>query len=119
MKTRIFSTVVGLSFLLLFINCSPKPTQVISDFTEKIVDLEKRFDKYTKQEWEQIASDFKAYSLYVDEHKEGMTPEERSNANQIIGRYHAVVMKKKSKELKSEIYDAGEKAKAMWDALNE
>lgn len=119
MNIRFFLTVLGLSFLLLFVNCGQQPTQVISDFTEKIVDLEQRFDKYSKQEWEQIASDFKAYSLYVDEHKEGMTAEERSNANQIIGRYHAVVIKKKSKELKSEINDAGEKAKAMWDALNE
>jgi hypothetical protein len=110
--------------LLLGSGCN-KNEAYIKDLGKFVSDVEMNYKNYSKEDWLKKDKEFTELSdTRFTEIKEKLSPEERSLANDLIGKYNALKVKKEIVDFRNGIKDLLEQGKAavkelMKDSTNE
>lgn len=105
-----------LAFVIItFFSCKDKT----EDFNNKnliyIAEIEQNSKEFKEEDWKIVEEKYKEYILYYENTKETMSDEERTKANQNIGKYKAILFKKEAVKWKENLKSLSDQAKGFID----
>jgi hypothetical protein len=84
---------------------------------EAIISAEKDFKNVNEKDWARLELLVLNLGKDIRKHDNNYNEEQLNEANLLLGRYKALLIKKSASEIKTYIKDAGEQLKGLFDAL--
>ena len=97
--------------LLIMFSCSNK--NEIKSMEEKINHAEQKSSELTKSDWDDLAEDMRDFEIFVEDNKKEFSLDERSKANNLIGKYNRILLEKQLNDVESELNDYTQKFEGL------
>jgi hypothetical protein len=112
--TLIFCTLI----LTTICSCNNANSK-IEDFSEVISNAEEKQTNFSESEWKKLDDNLKEFEQDVAQNSNDYSPEQRENANKLIGRYKLLTVKRKINEFKKDLEDVGDQIDGMIESVDE
>ena len=103
--------------LTTFFACSNADSK-IDAFSEVISNAEKKQTDLDETEWKNLEVELQEFEHDVAQNSNDYSPEQRKNANKLIGRYKFLKLKRKVNEFKKDLEDVGQQIEGLLDEVN-
>lgn len=104
--------------LLTIICACNNANSKIEDFSVVISNAEEKHTNFSETEWEKLDDELKEFEQDLAQHNNDYSPEQRKNANKLIGRYKLLTIKRKINEFNKDLEDVGQQIDGLLEEGN-
>lgn len=98
--------------------CSNANSQ-IEDFSEVVSNAEEKQTNFSETEWKKLDDELHEFEQNLAQNGNDYSPEQRKNANKLIGRYKLLTVKRKINEFKKDLEDVGDQIEGIFESVDE
>lgn len=105
--------------ILITISACSNPKSKIEDFTEVISNAEKNYSSFDETDWKELEESDKDFEQDLEVNSKDYSPEQRKNANKLIGKYTMLTFKRNINDFKKDLEDVGQQIEGMVESADE
>lgn len=106
------------SITFAILSCSNTKSK-IEDFTEVISNAEKNYSTFNETDWKELEELDKEFEQDLEVNSKDYSPEQRKNANKLIGKYTMLSIKRNINDFKKDLEDVGQQIEGMVESVDE
>ncbi len=114
-----FYTFIFCTLILTTIFACSNANSKIEDFSEVVSDAEEKQTNFSETEWKKLDDELHEFEQNLAQNGNDYSPEQRKNANKLIGRYKLLTIKRKVNEFKKDLEDAGQQIEGMIESIDD
>ena len=105
--------------ILITISACSNAKSKIEDFTEVISNAEKNYSTFDETDWKELDDSEKEFEEDLEVNSKDYSPEQRKNANKLIGKYTMLSIKRNINDFKKGLEDVGQQIEGMVESADE